>query len=376
MPPSANGKLLRIANPVVGDREREYVNQALATGWISSQGEFVSRFEQNFSRYCNVAHGIAVANGTVALHLALAALGIGPGDEVIVPTLSHIAVATAVTLVGAKMVLVDSDYLTWGMDPTQVDEKISSNTKAIIVVHLYGHPVDMDPIVTLASRHNIPVIEDAAEAHGATYKGRRAGSLGDLASFSFYANKLITTGEGGMLVTSNPEYDSRCRKLRDQAYEPGRKFVHAELGFNYRLTNIQAAIGVAQLERIDDFLTIRRGNALEYNQRLAALDGITLPPEQPWAQCSYWMYSILVGSSFPLTRDALMAKLLERGIESRPFFYPLHRQPFYKNQFASENFPVAESLAETGMNLPSGNELTHSDIEFVTDTLHKLADGR
>jgi perosamine synthetase len=370
----ADNPVLRMATPVLKGKELEYVASAVREGWISSQGRFVNEFEKRFSTYCGVAHGVAVSNGTTALHLALAVLNVGPGDEVIIPAITHIAVANAVSLAGARPVLADCDPRTWGLDPASVTSKISPRTKVVIPVHLYGHPVDMGPIMELAEKHGFRVVEDAAEAHGAEYRGRRAGSLGHLGCFSFYANKVITTGEGGMIVTDDEKLAARARSLRDQAYGTGeQRFLHHERGFNYRLTNLQAAIGVAQMDHIDEFIATRRRNAQLANSLLADVPGITLPPEQPWARNVYWMYSILVEKSFPMSRDELGRHLRTQGIDSRPFFHPVHRQPVYETQFAGEHYPVAEALSAQGLNLPSGNELGESDIRRIVDGIKSAA---
>ncbi|MBC7232368.1 MAG: DegT/DnrJ/EryC1/StrS family aminotransferase [Chloroflexi bacterium] len=365
-----------MAVPVLGNKELEYVTEAVRSGWISSQGRYVSEFEESFSAYCGVKYGIAVTSGTTALHLALVVLGIGPGDEVIIPPLTHIACANMITLTGARPVLVDCAWDTWGIDPAKIEEKITSRTKAIMVIHLYGHPVDMDPVLEIAEKYGLYVIEDAAEAHGAEYKGRRTGSLGHIACFSFYANKIITTGEGGMIVTDDPNLAAKARKLRDQAYEKERRFWHRELGFNYRMTNLQAAIGLAQIEKIDQFVNIRRRNAHLYNQLLNGIPGLILPPEANWAKNVYWMYSILVDDSFGMSRDELIAYLKSRNIDARPFFYPVHLQPLYADQFKGESYPVAEELSSKGMNLPSGNELTEDEVRRIADTIKSARGGR
>jgi perosamine synthetase len=304
----------------------------------------------------------------------LAVLNVGPGNEVIIPAVTHIAVANAVSLTGARPVLAECDPRTWGLDPASVASKISPRTKVVIPVHLYGHPVDMGPITELAERHGFRVVEDAAEAHGAEYRGRRAGSLGHLGCFSFYANKVITTGEGGMIVTDDDKLAARARSLRDQAYGTGeQRFLHQERGFNYRLTNLQAAIGAAQMDHIDEFIATRRRNAQLANSLLADVPGITLPPEQPWARNVYWMYSILVEKSFPMTRNTLGRHLNSQGIDSRPFFHPMHRQPVYSMQFAGECYPVAEALSAQGLNLPSGNELGEADIRRIVHSIKSAA---
>lgn len=364
---------IAMATPVLGEKELAYASEAICSGWISSQGRFVAAFEEGFSRYCGVDYGIAVTSGTTALHLALAALGVGTSDEVIIPTITHIACANMVSITGAHPVLVDCISNTWGMDPTKLEEKITPRTKAIMVVHLYGHPVDMDPVLSIAEKYGLAVIEDAAEAHGAEYKGQRTGSLGHLACFSFYVNKIITTGEGGMLTTNDASLAAKLKKLRDQAYEKDRRFWHRELGFNYRMTNVQAAIGLAQMERIDQFIGIRRRNAQLFNTLLRGIPGLTLPSEAEWAKNVYWMYSILVDDDFGMSRDDLIAYLKSKNVDSRPFFYPIHLQPLYIQQFKEERYPVAERLAQTGINLPSGNELTEEHIRYIAELIQPLS---
>lgn len=366
-----NEKLfIPMAVPVLGDRELEYVSDAVRSGWISSQGRYVSEFENAFASYCGVRYGIAVTSGTAALHLALAALNVGRGDEVIMPPITHIACANMVTLTGARIVLVDCAWNTWGIDPAKIEEKITPYTKVIMVVHLYGHPVDMDPISQIADKYGLYLIEDAAEAHGAEYKGRRVGSLGHMGCFSFYANKIITTGEGGMIVTNDADLAARVRKLRDQAYEKERRFWHRELGFNYRMTNLQAAIGLAQLERIDEFIHIRRRNAQLFNEALSEVPGLTLPPEADWAKNVYWMYSLLIAEDeFGMSRDELADYLKDQGIDTRPFFYPIHLQPLYEQHFKGESYPVAEELSNKGINLPSGNELTEAQVHYIVEAI-------
>lgn len=368
--------MLRMATPMVGERELAYVTDAVSSGWISSVGSYVAQFEERFAAFSGARHGVAVSNGSVALHLAMAALGIGPGDEVIIPPVTHVAVANAVTLVGATPVLADCSLETWGLDPARVAEKITPRTRAIVPVHLYGHPVEMQPLIELAQQHGIFVVEDAAEAHGAEAHGRRAGSLGHLACFSFYANKIVTTGEGGMILTSDDELAARTRSLRDQAYGKGaQRFMHQELGFNYRFTNVQAAIGCAQMERADEFVETHRRNARLLNDLLADVPGLTLPPEQPWARNVYWMYTVLVDAQrYGMSRDRLMEVLKdEYAIDSRAVFHPMHRQPLYEQQFAGQSYPVSERLASEGLNLPSGNELGEADVRRIAAALKGAA---
>jgi len=361
-----------VAVPNIGTKELEYITECVKSTWISSKGKFVTIFEHKFAEYVNANYGITVSNGTVALHLSLATLGIGPGDEVIIPTFTMIAAANAVEYTGAKTVLADSETKTWNINPNEIKKKITEKTKAIMAVHLYGHPADMDPIIKIAKDHSLYIIEDTAEAHGAEYKGKKVGAIGDIGCFSFYANKIITTGEGGMLVTNDEELAQRARKLRDQAYntEMRKWLIHDEIGYNYRMTNMQAAIGLAQLEKIDTFIKTHRENAQLYNSLLEKIPGITLPPEESWAKNVYWMYTILVDKNkFGVSRDNLMRDLEKYGIETRSVFYPIHLQPPYRNRFQGENYPVAEDLSTKGVNLPSGNTLTKEQVRYVADAI-------
>jgi perosamine synthetase len=361
-----------IAEPDLSGNEEKYIIKCIRSGWISSKGKFVEQFEENFASYIGVKHAITVSSGTAALHLALASLDIKPGDEIIMPTFTMIACANAAKYLGAKPVLVDSEISTWNIDPNKIEEKITSKTKAIMVVHIYGHPADMDPIMKIAKKYGLYVIEDAAEAHGAEYKGKKVGSIGDIGCFSFYANKIITTGEGGAVVTNDDEIAEKVRRLRDQAYNANlRKWlIHDDIGYNYRLTNLQAAIGLAQLERIEEFINRHRENAYYYNSLLKNIRGITLPPEMPWAKNVYWMYTILIDEEIlGITRDDLMRKLETYGIDTRSTFLPIHLQPPYKNIYINEKYPIAELLGRRGINLPSGNSTTKEDIEYVVSTI-------
>jgi perosamine synthetase len=364
-----------VCSPSIGEKEVQRVVECLKSTWISGISKYVEEFEEAFAKYCNCKYGVATNSGTTALHLALATLNIKPGDEVIIPTFTMIATANAVTYTGAKPVLVDADENTWNLDTSKIEDKINEHTKAIIVVHTYGHPADMDPIIELAEKYNLYVIEDAAEAHGAEYKGKRVGSIGDIGCFSFYANKIITTGEGGMVVTNNEELAEKARWLRAHAFgRYGKHFYHEALGFGYRMSGLQAALGLAQLERIDEFVLIRRNNAKLYNSLLSELgEKITLPPEAPWAKNVYWMYSILIEDNFGMSRDELMKRLESEGIETRTFFYPIHVQPIYAKQYQEESFPVADELSRKGINLPSGNNLTADEIEYVCQCIKKYA---
>jgi perosamine synthetase len=366
---SENRPFIPVAEPLLGDKELEYVTDCIKSGWISSLGKYVQDFEKRFAEYCGVHYGIATSNGTVALHLLAATLDLGPGDEVIMPSLTFVATANAIRYTGATPVFVDSEPETWNIDPDTVAEAITPRTKAIMAVHLYGHPADMDPLRTIADTHGLWLLEDAAEAHGASYKGRRTGSLSDAAIFSFYGNKIITSGEGGIIVTDNQDWAERAFFLENQGRYPKNPYWHSEIAYNYRMTNIQAAVGLAQFERIAELLDIRRRNAAHYNHRLADIPGLTLPPAMPWAENVYWMYSVIVEDEFGMERDDLRAGLRQAGIDTRPFFYPIHTLPMYN---AGQSLPVAENLGRRGLNLPSGATLTLDQIDFICDTLATL----
>jgi len=365
---------LSVAAPSLGERELEYVTECLLTGWISSAGKFVTQFEDCFAAFCGTRYAVATSSGTSALHLSLLALDIGPGDEVIVPSLTFIATANAVTYTGAHPVAVDSESRTWNMDPQCIEDAVTARTRAIIVVHLYGHPTDMDPVLEIARRHGLPVVEDAAEAHGATYKGRTVGSIGDIGAFSFYGNKIVTTGEGGMVATDRSDLAERVRLLRAHGMAPDRRYWHPVVGFNYRLTNLQAAIGVAQMERVDAILAAKRGIAVAYDEGLRDLPGLTLPPRETWAEPVFWLYSVLVDpDEFGCAREDLVARLDRRGVETRPLFPPIHTQPIYRTERA---LPVAERIARVGLSLPSAVGLGKSDITRVVETIRDVRHAR
>ncbi len=359
-----------VAEPDLGKEELENIVQAVRSGWISSKGQFISEFENEFSKYFGINYGISTSNGTTALHLALEALGIKAGDEVIVPTLTFIACANVVKYCGAKPVFVDSHPDYWCIDPAKIEEKITNKTKAIMPVHLYGHPCDMDPILEIAKKHGLYVVEDCAEAHGAEYKGKKVGSFGTISCFSFYGNKIITTGEGGMCLTNDEVLAEKMRILRDHGMSLQKRYWHEVIGFNYRMTNLQAAIGVAQLSKIDKFIEQKRKNAKTYNEFLKNIDGIVLPPEMSWAKNVYWMYSILVKDNFGLDRDHLLEKLAQSGIDNRPFFYPLHTMPPYKE---NTPYPIAEELSAKGLNLPSSVKLSENDLRKIASVLRSCS---
>ncbi len=365
-------RYIPVAAPVLVGNEKAYVMDCLESTWISSNGKYIERFEEGFANFCDVKHAITCCNGTVALHLALMALGVGPGDEVIVPTLTYVATANAVTYCGARPVLVDSEPETWTINPSVIEESITPRTKGIIVVHLYGHPVDMDSVLTVARKHGLFVIEDAAEAHGAKYKGKIIGSLGDIATFSFYGNKILTTGEGGMVVTNNDDLSARVHILKGQGMDPDRRYWFSVVGYNYRMTNIAAAIGLAQLEKVDWHIGRRREIAAHYIKHLKDVKDITLQPEKSWAYNVYWMISAVLSENLLISRDHILSELAELGIETRPFFYPMHRLPIYRELAKGRSFPVADRLAARGINLPSSAALREEDIGFVCSKLVRL----
>ncbi len=362
-----SAQIIPVCEPTLGGNETKYVTDCLESNWISSAGKYISLFEEQFAAECRCDYGIACANGTVALHLGLAALGIGPGDEVILPTFTMIATINAVAYTGATPVLIDSEPQTWNMDVDQLAAKITPRTKVIMPVHTYGHPVDMDPLMEIADKHGIFVMEDAAEAHGAEYKGRRAGGLGHAAGFSFYANKIITTGEGGMITTNNSQLAELTRNLRDHAFSTERHFWHKFMGFNYRMTNLQAAVGLAQTERLAEFVDRRRKNAALYNELLGDIPGLVTPPEAGHVKNVFWMYSLLVEDDFGMTRDELRAYLAKRGIETRTFFIPMHLQPIYYDDFKGQRYPVAEMLCQRGFYLPSASSLNTGQIQYISE---------
>ena len=360
---------LPVAEPSLGEKELLYVSDCIASNWISSTGKYVGRFESLFADYCGSPYAVATSSGTTALHLALLALGICKGDEVIVPSLTFIATANAVTYTGATPVFIDSEPGTWNINPEKIEEAITPNTKEIIPVHLYGRPADMDPILEIARSHNLAVIEDAAEAHGADYKGRKVGSMGDIGIFSFFGNKIITTGEGGMVVTKDPYLAEQIRLLRDHGMSTSKRYWHTVLGYNYRLTNIQAAIGVAQVERIETIIKAKLDIADWYKKQLEEVKGITCPPRANWAKNVYWLYSILVEEEYGISRDDLMEELNAMDIDTRPFFLPVHQQPIYNT---GQSLPVSERLSRCGLSLPSSINLSEEEITRICQAIKSI----
>jgi len=367
------GRVIPVCEPLLNGNERRYVDECLETNWISSKGRFIERFEAGFADACDVGHGISCTSGTAALHLLLHAMDVGAGDEVIVPASSIIATANTVRLTGARPVFVDSEPRSFGIDPANAAERITARTKAIVAVHLYGHPCDMDALRAIAEQHDLWLVEDAAQAFGASLHGRRAGGLGHAAAFSLYANKLITTGEGGMIVTDDDLLAALLRSLRDQAFSPETHFWHHYLGFNYRMTNLQAAIGLAQLEQAEDLVEARIAHAARYDAGLRDLPGIRLPARTDRVRNVFWMYAILVDDAFGMDRDALMAALGAAGIESKTFFIPMHLQPIYYDAADNEAFPVAEDIAVRGLYLPSSSGLRDEEIDYVVEVMRDLS---
>lgn len=369
-------KFLPVCEPVYLGNEEKYVMEAVQSKWISSKGYFVKEFEEQFSEYCNCKYGITTTSGTSALHLAMKAIGLQKGDEVILPTFTIASVLFAVLYCQAKPVFVDIDTDTWNISVDSIERKITSKTKAIVAVHTYGHPVEMATLGELAKKYELKIIEDAAEAHGAEYKGQKCGSIGTVGCFSFYANKIITTGEGGMLVTSDSEIADRCRYYKNLCFptKGERDYFHQDVGYNYRMTNVQAALGVAQLENISTFIQRRRDNAYQYNNLLKEIPGIQLPAEQAYAKNVYWMYGIVIDSKkFGRSRDEVKDILKKAGVETRYFFRPLHEQEAWKNhdQYEASNdmYPNAQLVSENGLILPSGSGLEGKDITYICEII-------
>jgi len=367
-----------VNEPLVNGREKELLAECIDTGWISSEGPFVKQFEKSFASMVHRKHGVAVANGSAALDVAAAAAGIGAGDEVIMPTFTIISPAASVVRLGGIPVLVDSMPDTWNMDVSQIEAKITNKTKAIIVVHIYGLPVEMNPVFELARKYGLRVIEDAAEMHGQTYYDKPCGSLGDISVFSFYPNKHITTGEGGMVVTDSEELAERCRSFRNLCFQPKKRFVHEELGWNYRMTNMQAALGIAQMERLDEFVARKRRMGKIYSECLHDIASFDFPlQETDYARNIYWVYGLVLRDNIPFDADEAMRKLAEHKIGTRPFFWCMHEQPVFKNMglFEGESYPVAEKLARRGFYIPSGMALTDSQIEEVCTKVREVFSG-
>ena len=367
-----------VNEPLLDGNEKNFLLECIETGWISSEGPFIKQFEERFAARVGRRYGIAVSNGTAALDAAIEALGIGPGDEVIMPTFTIISCIGQIVRVGAKPVLVDSDPITWNMDVAQIEAKVTPRTKAIMVVHIYGLPVDMDPVLDIAHRHGLKVLEDAAEMHGQTYKGRPCGSFGDISTFSFYPNKHITTGEGGMIVTGDDQLAEDCRGLRNLCFQPDKRFVHERLGWNLRMTNMQAALGLAQLEQLDTFIVRKRAMGARYDTLLQDLAGLQRPlPRTDYAENIYWVYGLVLDDGLDVDAEEAIRRLAAKGVGSRPFFWPMHEQPVLKRMglFQGERYPVSERLARRGFYLPSGLALTPEQQDRVAEALMEVLHG-
>ena len=367
--------MIPVNEPLLDGNEKRYLSQCIESGWISSEGPFVKQFEDGFAARVGRRFGVAVCNGTAALDACVEALGIGVGDEVILPAFTIISCVGQIVRAGAIPVLVDSDPVTWNMDVGQIEDRITARTRAILVVHIYGLPADIDPILEIARRHALKVIEDAAEMHGQTYRGRPCGSFGDLSTFSFYPNKHITTGEGGMILTDDPDLAEQCRSLRNLCFQPGRRFVHEELGWNLRMTNLQAALGVAQLERLDEFVARKRRMGARYTELLSNVPGVQLPlAHTAYAENIYWVFGLLLDDQMPHDAETVMHRLAEHGIGCRPFFCPMHLQPVLRRRglFEGERYPVAERLYRRGFYIPSGLALSDSQMEQVAGCVREV----
>jgi perosamine synthetase len=356
-----------VSQPSIGERELAYVSDAVASGWVSSIGRYIEQFESMFAAFCGTKHALAVSNGTTALHLALVTAGVKCGDEVIIPDLTFVATANAATYIGAKVVAIDIDPATLCMDPDALARAITPRTKAIIPVHLYGHPADMNAILDVANAHGVSLIEDCAEAHGAVYRGRKVGSFGKMGVFSFYGNKVITSGEGGIITTDDSEAYARACLLRDHAMSRTKRYWHTEVGFNYRMTNMQAALAVAQMERIESFLAKRREIMGWYREELAGLTGIALNRESPGCTNVFWMICLEVERLTIASRDSFMQLLRADGVDSRPYFYPVSDMPMY----GDSSTPVAHRIFERGINLPSYTDLSREDVAEIGRVVRK-----
>lgn len=368
-------KKVFVNEPVLDGNEKKYLNECIDTNWISFEGPFVKKFEEGMAELTNRKYGVAVSNGSVAIDTAVMALKLGDGDEVIMPTFTIMSCAAPIVRAGARPVLVDADPYTWNMNVSDIESKITNKTKAILVVHIYGLPVDMDPVLELAKKYNLYIIEDAAEMHGQTYKGKPCGSFGDISTFSFYPNKHITCGEGGMVLTNDGELSERCTLIRNLFFSTKKRYIHEELGYNFRMTNLQAALGYAQLEKLDRTISKKRHIGAMYNSLLSDCPGIQLPvAKTDYAENIYWVYGIVLNDSLSIDADDFMRKLNDEGIGCRGFFWGMHEQPVFKKMhlFDGESYPVAEKLSRRGFYIPSGVNLTDEDQIYVADKLKKI----
>ena len=366
-----------VNEPDLSGNEKKYLLECLETGWISSEGPFVKRFEENFSQRVGRKYGVAVSNGTAALEVAMKALNLPAGAEVILPAFTIISCAVAIIRAGLTPVLVDADSATWNLDPDKIDEKITSKTQAIMVVHIYGLPTQMNPILKIASKYGLKIIEDAAEMHGQTYNGQPCGSFGEISTFSFYPNKHITTGEGGMIVTDEPQLAEICASLRNLCFQPKQRFIHEELGFNFRLTNLQAALGVAQLERLEYFIEKKRRMGQYYQQHFSEMKELITPPARTdYAENIYWVFGMVLADDVEFNAAEMMARLAKLGVGSRPFFWGMHEQPIFQRMglFQGEHYPVTERISRKGFYVPSGLRMTEAQqIRVVAAVKEALA---
>ncbi|MDA9723132.1 DegT/DnrJ/EryC1/StrS family aminotransferase [Candidatus Pelagibacter sp.] len=371
--PKKNKKIngiIRVCEPTLGKEEKKNVLDCMNTGWISSHGKYIKKFEELFAKKCNAKYAVATSSGSTAIHLACHLLGLKKNDEIIMPTISMVATANMVAVTGAKPVFVDIDQRTWTIDVDQIEKKITKKTKAIMPVHIYGHPCNMDQIKKIAKKYKLLVIEDAAEAHGAIYKNKKVGSIGDITIFSFFANKNITSGEGGMLTTNNQKIYKLALQLRNQAFSKERHFWHKYSGFNYRMTNLQAAIGYAQTKKMDNLVKKRIKNAKYYNSKLKSVNGIILPPATKNVLNVYWMYTIIVNEKFyGMNSIKLRTKLAEKGVETRSFFIPLHLQPIFYEKKYKNKFPISESIFKNAFYLPSSSHLTKKQKDYIINII-------
>lgn len=371
-------EFIPVNEPLLDGNEKKYLVECIDSGWISSEGPFVRRFEENMAAYVGRKYAIAVSNGTAALEAAVQALRIEKGAEVILPDFTIISCAQAITKAGLIPVVIDCDVDTWNMDVSKIEEKITTKTKAIMVVHIYGLTVDMDPIFALANKYGLQIIEDAAESHGQAYKGKKCGSLGDISIFSFYPNKHVACGEGGMILTDDEALAERCRSICNLCFKPERRFVHEEIGSNFRITNMQAALGVAQLERLDNFIDQKRKMGKYYRTLLSDIKGLKLSVERTsYCENIYWVFGLVLENDIAFNAEAAMKYLAKRKIGTRPFFYPLHKQPILQQMKVclEASCPNSESLAERGFYIPSGLKLTEVEMKIVVDEVRNLMIG-
>lgn len=370
--------IIPVCEPTLSGEERKYLLDAFDSGWISSKGKYVKKFEEEFSSYCGVNYGISVSNGTVALHTALIALGVQKGDEIIVPNFNGVYGAFAVCYQDAIPVFVDADPGTWNIDPSKIEEKITNRTKVIMAVHIYGHPCDMDPIIEIAKKYDLKILEDAAEVHGSEYKNRKCGSIGDISIFSFFANKIATSGEGGIILTNDDKLADKCKYYKNLCFPLNgqRNFIHEDIGYNYRMSNLAAAIALAQVEKLDELVGLRKNNNHLYRKFLEDVPGITFQPEKIWAKNVYWMNAIVLDKNkFGMDRDQLMQKLLEAGIQTRCFFVGMNKQPSLKKYGCdcSGDYPVSDFLTDNGLYLPSSSNLSSDDISFICNKIYSFS---